>query len=82
MWRDVSTRLLYAIVAKKGTRAVFLVGHAPHELSSQKYKNVWWDLFEETIIDLLAKHRVSWTILLNANARVKYSQPSYRNGLA
>ena len=37
---------------------------------------------EETIIDLLAKHRVSWTILLNANARVKYSQPSYRNGLA
>eukprot|EP00973_Karenia_brevis_P031038 4281514-Karenia_brevis.AAC.1 len=69
LWRVVSARIMYAIVCKKGCETGFLVGHAPHELSSQQEKDDWWNEFDATMAFLNKKYFVEWTVLIDANGR-------------
>ena len=69
LWREVGPRLLYAVVRRSGVEVGFVVGHAPHESAACKSKDEWWQLLDTTLTMLTAKYHVSWSLLLDANAR-------------
>ena len=69
-WHVTSTRVMYVIAGRAGYEVGYLVAHAPHSMMPEALRLTWWADLTALLVQLVARFRIPWVLLIDANGRV------------